>query len=58
MTGATALQEVRQMRGEERYEQRQRQAVTMAEAVERLRVAERTFCRRRDQYQADGAEGV
>ena len=36
MTRARILQEVRQMRFEERYERRQRRDVTMAEAAEML----------------------
>ena len=58
MTRATVLQEVRQMRFEELYERRQRRVVTMAEAAERLGVAERTFRRWRDRYEAEGLEGL
>lgn len=58
MTRATVLQEVRQMRFEELYERRQRRDLTMAEAAEVLGVAERTFRRWRDRYEADGAAGL
>lgn len=58
MTRARILQEVRQMRFEELYERRQRRDLTMAEAAEVLGVAERTFRRWRDRYEADGAAGL
>ena len=57
MTRATVLQEVRQMRFEELSERRHRREITMAEAAEMLGVAERTFRRWRDRYEADGATG-
>ena len=43
MTRATILQEVRQMRFEERYVRRHRRELTMAEAAETLGVTERTW---------------
>jgi len=58
MTRATVLQEVRQMRFEELYERQQQRVLTMADAAEILGVAERTFRRWRDRYEADGAEGL
>ena len=58
MTRARILQQVRQMRFEELYERRQRRDVTMAEAAEMLGVTERTFRRRSDRYDAEGAEGL
>ncbi len=58
MTRTTVLQEVRQMRFEERYARQHRRDLTMGEAAERLGVAERTFRRWRDRYDADGAEGL
>jgi len=58
MTRATVLQEVRQMRFEELYERHQQRVLTMADAAEILGVAERTFRRWRDRYEADGAEGL
>ncbi len=45
------------MRFEEFYERRQRRALTMVDAAEILGVTART-CRRRDRYEADGAEGL
>ncbi len=43
MTRATVLQEVRQMRFEELYEQRQRRTLTRGEAADILRITERAF---------------
>ena len=54
MTRATVLQEVKQMRFEELYERQQQRVLTMADAAEILGVAERTFRRWRDRYEADG----
>ena len=45
MTRARILQEVRQMRFEERYGRRQQRELTMAEAAEMLGITERTFRR-------------
>ena len=58
MTRATVLQEVRQMRFEELYARQHRRDLTMGEAAEILGIAERTFRRWRDRYDADGAEGL
>jgi len=58
MTRTTVLPEVSQMRFEERYARQHRRDLTMGEAAERLGVAERTFRRWRDRYDADGAEGL
>ncbi len=54
MTRARVLQEVRQMRFEERYERRQRRTLTMAEATEMLGITERTFRRWSGRYDAEG----
>ena len=58
MTRARVLQEVRQMRFEERYERRQQRILTMAEAGEMLGVTERTFRRWSGRYNVEGAEGL
>ena len=58
MTRAKILQEVRPMRLEERYERRQRRAITRAEAAEMLGVTERTFRRWSGRDDAEGAEGL
>ena len=46
------------MRFEERYERRQRRALTLVDAAEILGVTARTCRRWRDRYEADGAEGL
>ena len=46
------------MRFEERYERRQRRALTLVDAAEILGVTARTCRRWRNRYEADGAEGL
>ena len=58
MTRATVLQEVRQMRVEERYARRQQRSVTRAEAGEMLGVTARTFRRGSGRDDTDGMEGL
>ena len=50
MTRATVLQEVRQMRFEERYARPQRRELTVEDAAEMLGVTERTFRRWRGRF--------
>jgi transposase-like protein len=54
MTRASVLHEVRQMRVEELYARQHRRELTRGEAAEILGVAERTFRRWRDRYDAEG----
>jgi transposase len=58
MTRASVLHEVRQMRVEELYARQHRRELTRGEAAEILGVAERTFRRWRERYDAEGMVGV